>query len=162
MSFNTKVLISNDRIVKADGREPTRWEQVFLYNHIAQGGKASPTGRWKNLREFPNTVSKIKSMEKHVEKPLAEMFAGKVEELRKRALEAGGTDMTGSFGNADLAVRFQALPKVPVMLVFWDADPKDGMDAEAKLLFDETIIQHLDIESIIFLSERLYQMLCND
>ncbi len=30
----------------------------------------------------------------------------------------------------------------------------------AKLLFDESIIDHLDVESILFLSERLRQMLC--
>ena len=30
----------------------------------------------------------------------------------------------------------------------------------AKLLFDESIIDHLDVESILFLSERLRLMLC--
>ena len=29
-----------------------------------------------------------------------------------------------------------------------------------KLLFDETVTEHLDIESIVFLSERLRQLLC--
>ena len=32
--------------------------------------------------------------------------------------------------------------------------------ATAKLLSDESITDHLDIESILFLSERLRQMLC--
>ena len=32
--------------------------------------------------------------------------------------------------------------------------------AQAKLLFDETVTEHLDIESIVFLSERLRQLLC--
>jgi hypothetical protein len=46
------------------------------------------------------------------------------------------------------------------MLVFWDEDKIDGFEAEVKLLFDETITEHLDIESIMFLSERLSQLLC--
>jgi hypothetical protein len=46
------------------------------------------------------------------------------------------------------------------MLLFWDEDRSDGFDAEVKFLFDETITEHLDIESIIFLSERLRQLLC--
>jgi hypothetical protein len=46
------------------------------------------------------------------------------------------------------------------MLLFWDQDKKDGFDAGTKLLFDETITEHLDIESILFLSERLRQLLC--
>ena len=48
------------------------------------------------------------------------------------------------------------------MLLFWDEDRSDGFDAEVKLLFDETITEHLDIESIIFLSERLRQLLCGE
>jgi hypothetical protein len=40
---------------------------------------------------------------------------------------------------------------VPVMLMFWGAEAEDGFEAEAKLLFDETITDHLDIESIMFL-----------
>ena len=48
------------------------------------------------------------------------------------------------------------------MLLFWDADSSEGFDAEVKLLFDQTITEHLDIESIIFLSERLRQLFCGD
>jgi hypothetical protein len=51
---------------------------------------------------------------------------------------------------------------LPIMLLFWDEDRSDGFDAEVKLLFDETITEHLDIESIIFLSERLRQLLCGE
>jgi len=29
-------------------------------------------------------------------------------------------------------------------------------------MFDETILEHLDIESIVFLSERIRQMLCEE
>jgi hypothetical protein len=46
------------------------------------------------------------------------------------------------------------------MLMFWDEDKIDGFEAEVKLLFDETIAEHLDIESIMFLSERLSRLLC--
>ncbi|MCP4690513.1 MAG: DUF3786 domain-containing protein, partial [Desulfobacterales bacterium] len=52
------------------------------------------------------------------------------------------------------------LPKVPVMVMFWDEEKEDGFEAAAKLMFDETITDHLDIESIMFLSERLRQLLC--
>jgi hypothetical protein len=50
-------------------------------------------------------------------------------------------------------------PKIPVTLLFWDQG--EGFDADAKLLFDETVIEHLDIESIVFLSEHLQKMLIN-
>lgn len=160
--FTDSVLITKDHLVKKEGAELSRWEQVFILNHIARGGSSIPTGIWKGFVEFPNTVSKIKSMVEHVEKPLIEKFRGRADKLLSTAKSMGGSDMTGKIDSADLAVLFNPFPKVPVMLLFWDEEQSDGFEAEAKLLFDETITEHLDIESIMFLSERLKQLLCED
>jgi hypothetical protein len=159
--FNDFIIITPDSVNHRDGAPLTRWEQVFILNHMAQGGRAEPTGKWKGLVEIPNTISKIKSMKSHVEEPLKEAFTGKIELLLAAAAGLGGRDMTGEVGSADAAIYFQVLPRVPVMLMFWDAEAEDGFEPEARLLFDETITEHLDIESIMFLSERLRQRLCD-
>lgn len=160
--FNDSIAISKDNISKKDGSDLTRWEQVFIYNHMAQGGSRLPTGNWKGLVEFPNTVSKIISMVDHVENPLIERFKGKADELLAAGKLLGAVDMTHEYGSADLALLFNPLPRVPVMIVFWDEEQKDGFEARVKLLFDETITDHLDIESILFLSERLMELLCGN
>jgi hypothetical protein len=159
--LNGAILITKDNILRKDGTLLNRLEQVFILNHMAQGGSAEPTGKWKGLVEFPNTISKIKSMKSHVEAPLKETFKGKTEQLRTAAASIGGRDVTGKVGSADLALYFQVLPKVPVVLMFWDTEPEDDFEAEARLLFDETVTDHLDIESIMFLSERLRELLCD-
>lgn len=158
--FSSHVLIADGSMERADGRDLTRWEQVFLYNHMAQGGSRAPTGRWKGFEEFPNTVSKVKTMVGQVESPLVERFHGRVPELVAAAEKEGGVSATGQGNSADAAFRFLPLPRIPVLLLFWDEDPTDGFGATAKLLFDETVTEHLDIESIVFLSERLRQLLC--
>jgi hypothetical protein len=158
--FTDSIFITDHGILKKDGSELTRWEQVFIYNHVAQGGSKLPSGKWKGLVEFPNTVSKIKSMVEHVEAPLIERFSGKPDELLVAAKQLGGLDISHTIKSADLAVLFRPLPRIPIMLMFWDEDKIDGFEAEVKLLFDETITEHLDIESIMFLSERLRQLLC--
>ena len=158
--FTGSIIITERGILKKDGSNLTRWEQVFIYNHMAQGGSKRPSGKWKGLVEFPNTVSKIKSMVEHVEAPLIERFTGKTDELLTAAERLGGLDMTDNVKSADLALLFRPLPRIPVMLMFWDEDKVDGFEAKVKLLFDETIAEHLDIESIMFLSERLKQLLC--
>ncbi|MCP4368827.1 MAG: DUF3786 domain-containing protein [Deltaproteobacteria bacterium] len=160
--FTDFILISKDKITKKDGSNLTRWEQVFIHNHMAQGGSKLPTGKWKGFIEFPNTVSKIKSMKEHVEQPLIERFKGKSDELLAAAKQLGGDDMTDEIPSADLALLFKPLPRIPMMLMFWDEDLDDKFEAEVKLLFDESILDHLDIESIMFLSERLRQLLCED
>lgn len=158
--FNDRLHIGADDITRADGSALTRWEKVFLYNHMAQGGVRQPTGNWKGFESFPNTVSKVKTMAGQVESPLVDRFHGRCPALMAAAESIGGRDAAGNANSADVAMLFQPLPRVPVMLLFWDEDLQDGFGATAKLLFDETVIEHLDIESIVFLSERLRQMLC--
>ena len=160
--FNGHILIGAGKITTPDGAELNHWEQVFIYNHMAQGGRALPTGRWKGLEQIPNTISKMKSMKAHVEAPLVSRFAGKTETLREAAAAIGGIDRSDQFSGTDGAYYFQALPRLPVMLLFWDQDPADGFEAQVKLMFDETIVEHLDVESIMFLSERLKQLLCGE
>ena len=160
--FDSVIHIRSQSIRHSDGRELGRWEQVFIFNHMAQGGSKTPTGRWRALQEFPNTVSKIKSMHSHVEAPLRERFTGRSDILAAAALRIGGTDVTSDNQSADLAFRFYPLPRIPVMLLFWDGDSSSGFDAEIKLAFDETIIEHLDIESIMFLSEHLAKLLLGE
>jgi len=158
--FNGYLHIIGTSITRPDGGELTRYEQVFILNHLAQGGSRQPSGIWKGFIEFPNTVSKVVTMKKVVEDPLIKRFSGKKEELRERALTLGALPLSANKGSADVAVVFTPLPRIPVALLFWDAIPSDDFQSQAKLMFDETVLEHLDIESIVFLSERLKQLLC--
>lgn len=159
--FSGTITITHERIYDEVG-DLNRWEQVFIYNHMAQGGAVVPGEKWKGLEQIPNTVSKIKSMREHVEAPLIKYFSGKCDALRAAAQPLGAVDVSEKQSTADVALQFRPLPRVPVLLVFWDEDVKEGFDARVKLLFDETITEHLDIESILFLSERLKQLLCGE
>ena len=158
--FSDAVFINEKGILKRDGSTLNRWEQVFVYNHMAQGGRAVPGQNWKGLEQIPNTISKIKSMKEHVETPLIKRFKGRTDELYLAARVLGGVDVKNRHPSADVALLFKPLPKVPVLLLFWDEEPQEDFDAGVKLLFDETRTEHLDIESIMFLSERLKQLLC--
>jgi hypothetical protein len=160
--FSDTVVIQADGIYKKGGATLNRWEQVFIYNHLAQGGSTLPDEDWRGLEQIPNTVSKIKSMQRHVEAPLVERFQGRLKDLAQAASRLGGTDISGRMASADAAFQFKPLPRIPLLLLFWDKDPADGLEASVKLLFDATITDHLDIESILFLSERLRQLLCGD
>jgi len=161
--FNDTLVVRKDGIGRGDGTALNRWEQVFIYNHIAQGGAALPTGRWIGFVEIPNTVSKIKSMKEQVENPVGERFRGRIDELLKAAQLTGGIPVESErTESADAAVLFRPLPRIPVMLLFWDEEENEGFEATVRLLFDETITEHLDVESIMFLSERIRQLLTGD
>ena len=100
-------------------------------------------------------------MVNHVEIPLVEHFKGKKDALLDAGKAIGGVDMTQEYEASDVALHFIPLPRVPVIVLFWDQEGED-FEARVKLLFDETITEHLDIESILFLSERLKELLCGE
>ena len=157
--FTKKLLIKKDNIVDDSNNALTKNEQTFVYIHMAQGGVAKPSGNMKSFKEFPNTVSKTVSMRDHVEAPLKKNFASNIQKFGLACKQAGGKIVKAEYESPDLAFYFNAFPKVPVILLFWDEG--EGFEADVKLLFDETIIEHLDIESIMFLSEFLCNMLIN-
>ena len=160
--FNDFIIIRKSRVMKSDGTELNPWEQVFIYNHMAQGGSSLPSGRWISFHEIPNTIPKLVNMQGDVEDPIKRRFTGKLGELAVEAAKIGGVDKKEPGSSADAVFLFTPLPRIPVMLLFWDEDRKEGFDADVKLHFDETITEHLDIESIMFLSERLRRFLCGE
>lgn len=160
--FTGHIHIVGDTITHGDGRPLTRWEQVFVFNHLAQGGIRKPRGEWKGFVEFPNTVSKVVTMTGQVEEPLVRRFTGRKDELRDKALFLGAVPLESGAETADLAVCFTPLPRVPVALLFWDSIPDEGFEAQIRLMFDVTVTEHLDIESMVFLSERIRQLLCDE
>jgi hypothetical protein len=44
---------------------------------------------------------------------------------------------------------------LPLLLVFHDAEPLENFAAEAHFLFDAQVMDYLDLESLLFLVERL-------
>jgi hypothetical protein len=57
--------------------------------------------------------------------------------------------------SASLAMIIPVLPMVPHYVLFWEAEPADGFDARVKILFDEHVMDFLDLESLVFAAERL-------
>ena len=57
--------------------------------------------------------------------------------------------------SATLGCIIPVLPRIPQFLVYWEAEPDDGFPAKVKILFDRQVLHFLDLESLIFSSERL-------
>lgn len=155
--FTTDLLISKDRLTDSEGNELTRNEQTFVYIHLASGGSSMPTGQMKSFKEFPNTVSKIVSMKDQIETPLKQAFSSKPQDLVLACETNGGTNVSDRYESPDLAFQFRVFPKVFITLLFWDES--EGFDADIKLMFDETVVDHMDIEAIMFMSEHLCSLL---
>ncbi|MGQ9687721.1 MAG: DUF3786 domain-containing protein [Desulfobaccales bacterium] len=153
MYFSQPFRIFKDQVRYPQGVEANPWDAILLYNYIASQGRAALTGTWITYQSLPNSVSKTKTLNR-LERELAAHFAGKQRQLATAAarLKAEPTEMAG---DADLKLVFRPLPKVPVLLLFWEEEVEENFPAQIHFLFDGSVSAYLDLESLLFLVERL-------
>jgi hypothetical protein len=151
--FGHRFQVFKDEVRYPEGVEANPWDAILLYNYISSQGRAKLTDTWITFQSLPNSVSKTKTL-KRLEGELAAHFAGKQSLLEKAgaSLKAEPTDMSG---DADLKLVFRPLPRVPVLLLFWETDAEEDFPAQAHFLFDGSVSDYLDLESLLFLVEQL-------
>jgi hypothetical protein len=153
-----EVALGKDTIL-IDGREPEDpRDQILLYNYVHSGGGAPPSGPWLGLESLPNSISKVRTLATYCEEPLARLFTGQPHDLLIAAATlAGGTPTANP--SATQTLIFPVLPRLPQQVIFWAEEPEDGFAARVKILFDQRVLDYLDIESLVFSGERLAERL---
>ena len=165
------IILGRDEVVMDGQQLVDPRDQILLYNYVAFGGNAGghtgndedgraaerlPDGSWVGMESLPNSIAKIRTLATYCEERLAERFAGCLKELALLCEKIGGEKGRDEQGqSADLAVVLPVLPYVPLYLLFWDQDLEDGFEARVKILFDQHVMDFLDLESLVFAAERL-------
>ena len=152
--FGRVVTMRHTGIVRDKDEEFDPWDEVLLYNYIFFSGSKPLKGNWVGLESFPNSLSKRVALEEGCHRRINQVFAGAQRELDSACEKLGGSSVTDGH-NADLAYRFQPLPKLPLLLLFWDEDKEEGFDSQTKVLFDESAMEYLDLEGLTFVAEKL-------
>ncbi len=155
--FGTPVKVFKDQTVYPPGTPEDPWDAILLYNYLAFQGNQPLTDRWITFKELPNSVSKVKTLTR-LEKKLAAAFAGRQADLRRRGRALNGEAPTEAT-QADVALVFRPLPRIPLMLLFWDAEAGESFEATARFLFDSQVSAYLDLESLLFVVEKLLDRL---
>ncbi len=151
--FDENVTVSHEDILSESGSPLGPYDKILLYNYVI-GGAADPSGKWVGMETLPNSVSKIKSLRAHCEGPLAEKSAGRMPRLGE-AISGIGRKIELKDEQVDFAAEFPILPKLRVRVLWWDEDASEGFAARAKFLFDEKVLEALDLESLLFTCEQL-------
>lgn len=109
-----------------------------------------------SFRDFKDSGPLLVYFSNEVEMKISRFFSGRTEDLTRAAMAMGGQiiDIGASY---DVSVRFNALPKIPVVLLFNDRD--DEFEAQANLLFEQRAGSYLDAECLAILGNLLYQTL---
>jgi hypothetical protein len=156
--FGYRLQVFKDELRYPPGALADPWDAILLYNYIASQGDEPVAGRWIAYHSLPNSVSKAKTLAR-LERKLADHFAGKAAELKEQASQLGGEMVAVGGEDADVQAAFRPLPRVPLLLLFWDAEAEEGFAPQARFLFDASVSTYLDLESMLFLVEHLMERL---
>lgn len=146
--FGTPYLITEQGIGSDDGGAPPVPLRIILCRYVLQAGRGELSGEWVSYRDFRDSAFFIANFQENAEEPLAGYFGGNPGDLGRAAGRLGGRSYRNST-IGDLCYQFQALPKVPLLLVFYDRD--EEFPASCKLLFDRSAPVWLDMECLAVL-----------
>ncbi len=102
------------------------------------------SGKLVTLREISNSGPLFSSVVTNTGKIIETTFAGNSDNLKKKCLKLQGTILKND--SYDISVKFNALSKVPITLIFNDKD--EMMPANASFLFQDDAGSYLDLDHL--------------
>ena len=151
--FGQSIRYTADGLKDMDGQRPDFSDCVVICRYLIMCPLFEPSQKdWVAFRDFPDAGPLTVFWADTVEGALANRFSGCVDDLKQCSDDLKGEipDMDIS---CDLARCFTPLPKVPLLLVFNDAD--DAFPAAVSLLFEKRASTYLDGESQAILGHML-------
>ncbi len=151
--FGQSIRLSADGLTDEAGRRPDFSDCVVVLRYLIMCPPFEPKQKeWVAYRDFPDAGPLTVFWADTVVGPLASAFSARVSTLEKACEDLGGS-MPDMDIACDLCWRFTPLPKMPLLLVFNDAD--DDFPASASLLFEKRASTYLDAESQAILGHAL-------
>jgi hypothetical protein len=159
-----KLIRDNNKLeILKENNEPFDiYDKILVYNYIYFSGDKGLSGEWVGMEGLPNSISKIKALKKGAEEPIAEYFKGKLNLLKERVARFPHEFLSQDKCIADLCFIVYIFPMLPIRVNFSDESKEDGFEAGAKFLYDKNVISYLDLESLVFASEKLTEKLIDE
>lgn len=144
--LNRTYRVSEKKIVDPSGKKPPLDVCVILCKYILMCPETRPKdSAWASFRDFKDSGPLTTYFANDVERAIAGHFSGKRDELEKAAKNMSGysPNMEVSY---DLALQFDLLPRISILLLFNDAD--DEFPAKSSVLFEKHAELYLDPECL--------------
>ncbi len=147
--FNQSYRVSAKGVLDPDGKAAGPAIAVAVYTYCFKCPEnLPPKSDWLTFREFEAAGPLAGFFTANTNRLIANRFSGKLGEL-DAACRALGADPERENSAYDLAMTFNALPKVPLSLRFNDQD--DDLPAQSVLLFQKSAEACLDLQAMIIL-----------
>ena len=147
--FGKPYRVSAKGIADPKNRQPHLSVCVILCKHLLMCPMIEPlAGNWMSYKDFKDAAPLTQAFYNTVTQPIAAAFSGRLVELESAAKKIGGYLPADQY-SYDLARQFDALPTLPVLLLFNDKD--EEFPARCSVLFEKRAEKFLDMECLAML-----------
>ena len=155
--FGKPYTVSANGIDGPGGKKPHLSISVILCKYLlmcpeSEAGEAD----WVSFKDFKDAAPLIHAFATTVTDPISRMFSGRPWALEKAGKKIGGYTPAEIF-SYDVSIKFDVLPKVPLLLLFNDKD--EEFPAQCSVLFERRIEKYLDMECVAMVGMLLYNYL---
>ena len=155
--WNKTYRVSGQGIFGPNGLQPNHSYSVVLSKYILMAPEQEPQGdQWVTYKDFKDAGPFAGGFLNGAEKPIARDFTSRLAELTEAGEALGGKRIDTELPY-DLVMKFDALPKIPVYLLFNDAD--EEFPAQCSILFEKRTAGYLDMESVAIIGLMLPPLL---
>jgi len=119
---------------------------LFAVHYLLSAKEIPPAGQWISEKDIPGGTTFFRGPHAVPTHLITSRFDGDIQGFSLRCEHDGGTRLA----LADAAFSFLITPRVPVAVLFWQGD--ELFPAEAKLLYDATIVHHLALDIVYALA----------
>ena len=146
--------VSQRGITDPSGKQPTLDVSVIIFKYLLMCPDIYPQKKeWLSYRDFKDSGPLTTFFSNDVERAIVHYFSGKMSDLEKASKTLGGYPPNIEV-TYDLSIEFDALPQVPILLLFNDAD--DEFPAKCSVLFQRQAEKYLDPESLSMLGRLFF------
>ena len=155
--FGEPYRISSQGIADSSGKKPHLSIAVILCKYLLMCPLIEPLGgNWMAFKDFKDAAPLVHAFSNSVTRPIAETFSRRISDLEKSAKQMGGYAPNEEFPY-DLRMQFDALPKVPLLLLFNDQD--DEFPAQCGVLFEKRTEKFIDMECLAMVGMLFFEYL---
>jgi Domain of unknown function (DUF3786) len=147
--FGQLFRVSSRGVFDLEGREPAFAVRVALCRYLLLAPKNAPAGEaWVSYKDFKDAAPFVGGFVSRTEQALVRYFSGRLDPLKEACRKTGARPVALDL-SYQVAVRFEALPHIPILLLFNDED--EEFPAQGTLLFQKTAAGYLDMECLAIL-----------
>lgn len=151
--FNSTYTITPETIIDGDGKTARHAIAVILCKYLLLcPALPSDDSRLVTYKDFRDAAPYVGGFRNTAESPIAACFANCLPKLEQKCLELRGQPFATEV-SCQLAFKFKALPRVPIIMLFNDAD--EDFSAQATLLFLKNAASYLDMECLAMIGAAL-------